>query len=513
MSGKLQGRRPHGPRVWWLRPLAVAAAYYALGRLVWLVTGSPGHAIPLWPPAGITLAAMLLTRDLSLCTGATLGGFGLILHATLSGASGLGMGRAAAVSAMVGVAVSLEPLAAAVLARRATTRLPSGLGQARTVVRFALLAGPAPAALGATLATAALIWAGLVPLSQALRQVLLWWVGDMLGLVVFGPLGLVLGARLSDIPWRRRITVAVPVILVTALSVAVFVRASRWDRRRGDAVVRERAEALTGAVERSLVYNLDALRTAADYLGSARVDPESFRRVATGTVVRHFAFSALAWAPAPGDGKAVPVDLVDPGTADPRLAGTDLAADAARQAALSAARHSGESVVLEAPPDGRALWVFVPAPGRTGDNGVSGFVGGLLRVDYLVDRAVSGMDRHGIGLELHDGINAVMHRLPPEGPTGTSEDAAALQALPGAARFSISDRTFTVVPVVSPAILAVERSGEAWIVLVVGMLLVALLQGVLMVVTRAGDDAEDTLVEAEWPSSYQSNVEATSPSR
>jgi hypothetical protein len=482
----------------------VAAGYYGVGRLVWLVVGSPGHAAPLWPPAGLTLAVLLLSHDFALCLGAALGGFGLMLQACLTTAAGLGWGRASAVAAAFGIAAAAEPLLAAQLARR-FVRLPWGLGQTRTMVRFALLAGPGPAALGAGLATGALFWAGVIPLEHLPREAALWWAGDLLGLLVFAPLGMVLGAARGDVPWRRRIVVAVPVILMTAAALTLFVRANRWDQRRGDAIVRERADALTGAVERSLIYNLDALRTAADYLGSARIDGETFRRVATGTVVRHFAYTALAWAPATVEGKAVPVEMVDPTAADPRLPGKDLASDPGRLAQLSAARHSGEAVAIDAPPDDRALWIFVPAPGSNGDNGVSGFVGGLLRVDLLLDRAVTGIDRHGMGLELREGAGQrTIHRLPGTPTTG---------AVPLPARtLSIAERAFAVVPVVGGPVLAVERSGEAWIVLVAGMLLVALLQGVLLVVTGREEEAEDTLVDqAEWPAAYR--TKARSPRR
>jgi integral membrane sensor domain MASE1 len=501
MSGTLKGLRPRRPSGWWLRSLGVAIAYYAIGRLVWLLTGSPGHAAPLWPSAGIALAFVLLAQDLGLCAGAALGGFGLALRA-LTTAAGLRFWYASGVAGVIGVGVGLEVLAAALLVRR-VARLPWGLSQTRSVVRLGLLAGPGPALVGATLGTAALFWAGLIPIEQLPREAALWWAGDGLGLVVFGPLGLVLGSRAAEMPWRRRLLVGGPVVLLTALTLSLYLRANRWDQRRGDAVVRERGAALASAVERSLIYNLDALRTVADYLGSARVEGESFRRVATGTVVRHFAFTGLAWAPAPVEGKSVPVDLVDPMAADPKLAGTDLAADPDRRARLSAARHDGELVVLDAPPEGQGLWLFAPAPGRTGEGGVSGFVGGLLRLDLLVDRALTGVDRHGLGLELREGASGrVLHRSL-RTPLGRGA-----VALPARGRLGLGERAFAVVPVVDAAALAVERSGEAWIVLVAGMLLVALLQGVLLVVTGGDDDTEDTLVETEWPPAYQTQPPA-----
>src|SRR4051794_41728033 len=88
MSGTLKGLRPRRPSGWWLRSLGVAIAYYGIGRLVWLLTGSPGHAAPLWPSAGIALAFVLLAQDLGLCAGAAVGGVGLALRA-LTTAAGL----------------------------------------------------------------------------------------------------------------------------------------------------------------------------------------------------------------------------------------------------------------------------------------------------------------------------------------------------------------------------------------------------------------------------------------
>jgi hypothetical protein len=492
------GRKAQGSRRFWLRLAVAAALYYGLGRLVWLAV-PPGHAAALWPPAGVCLAMVLLAQDLSAPLGAMLGAFALALPLCLHAAVAMPTWQALSVAGAVGVGAGLEILAAGIAVRRLVT-LRAAVNQAGPALRLALISGPGPALLGAAAGVGALFWARMIPPEHLIREAALWWAGDTLGLVVFAPLSLVLSAPVRQLAWRRRFSVALPILLVTAASVALFVRADRWDQRRGDAVIRGRAETLTAAVERGLIYNLDALRTAAEFLAaSGKVDPEPFRRVATGLLVRTFSFAALAWAPAPMDAGRVVVQMLDPGDSDPNLLGAELTADAARRDRLAAARHDGEPVVMDAPPgDGRTLWVFVPAPGRNGENGVAGFLGGLLRLDLLVDRAAAGVDRAGLGLELRDGVR-LLHRLP-DTPTDTVEAA-------GQVRLFVADRAFTLVPVVGRAAQAAQRSGEAWIILLAGALLAALLQGVLLVATSRAE-AMSAISMGEWRYDEKTEVSA-----
>lgn len=499
MGRKAKGARPKRRR-FWLRLLVAAAVYYGLGRLVGLAV-PPGHASALWPSTGVCLAMLLLAQDVSAPIGAALGAFALALPLCLKATQGLPTWQALAVAAVIGLGAGLEVLVSGIAVQRWVT-LRAAVNQAGPALNLALISGPGPALLGAAGGVGALFWARMIAPGQLVKEAALWWAGDTLGLVVFAPLVLVLTAPVRQLAWRRRLTVAVPVLAVAALSVVLFVRADRWDQRRGEAVVRERAETLTGAVERGLVYNLDALRTAAEFLAaSGKVEPESFRRVATGLLVRTFSFGALAWAPAPMDSSKVVVQLVDPVDADPPLLGADLGGDPGRHDRLSAARHDGEPVVTDAPPgDGRTLWVFVPAPGRNGENGVAGFLGGLLRLDLLVDRAASGVDRAGLGLELRDG-ERLLHRLPDTPVGGMAE------GLPGKVRMFVADRAFTLVPIAGRAALAAQRSGEAWIVLVAGMLLAALLQGVLLVATSRAE-AMSAIAMAEWRYEEKTEVSA-----
>jgi hypothetical protein len=489
MGAKNEAARPGPGRGLWAEILALALLYYGAGRLTWLLVPSPGQAVALWPPAGLALG-FLLWRGLALWPGALLGAGTLALQACLM-ARALPLPRALVLAGAVGMGAALEPVLAALAVRR-FAQMPPRNG--RDALTFAALAGPAPAAIGALVCNGALFWAGLVQRQSLAMSIGVTWVGDALGAMVFAPLVLMLAAR-AQFPTRRRFLIALPVAAATALAIWVFVRANHWDTRRSEAVLRQRTDAINASVQRSLAYHLDALRALADFVGSdSKVDPAAFQRVATGAVVRHFAYDALAWAPAPLDRKPVPVAMVEPTTAHPGLTvGMDLAATPEQADKLSSARHSGEAVSVSSPGEGKRVWVFVPAPGRNGEQGIQGFFGAALRLDLMVDRAVSEFGRDGVAVELREAAGGrSLFRMP------ASAGAGPFVSLPGGdGTLTVAGRSFVLAPVVSQAALAGQQSAEVWVVLLAGMLFVALLEGVLLVAATRPIEVES--VDITWP--------------
>jgi hypothetical protein len=194
---------------------------------------------------------------------------------------------------------------------------------------------------------------------------------------------------------------------------------------------------------------------------------------------------------APDARKPDPIALDEPRAAHETLVGMDLAADDARREKLAAARRTGEMLVLPVENDDpRALWLFVPAPGRSGEDGIEGFFGAVLRLDRLIDRAVEGLARDGVGVELREESTTgrVVHRAPGTPP------ASGGVGLPRPLTLTLAERHYMLVPVVSAAALVAQQSTDVWIVLVAGMFFVVLLEGVLLVITGGRRD-EDTIIE------------------
>jgi hypothetical protein len=488
MGGWKQAARSGIHRGLWAEILALALAYYGVGRLAWLLVPVPGQAVALWPSAGIALG-VLLWRGLALAPGVFLGAGALAFHAILMNHS-LPPGRAVVVAMALGAGGTLGPVLGTLAVRRFID-LP--LRYARDILTFAALAGPAPAAISALICNGMLLWSGLLARPALALSIGVWWIGDALGALVFAPLVMMMAAAPGQLPGRRRLAVALPVFAATALAVWMFVRANDWDQQRSQAVLRQRTDAITAAVQRSLTYHLDALRAMADFVANdSKVDPAAFQRVATGAVVRHFSYEALAWAPAPSDKRPVGIALIEPATAHPGLTvGTELSAQGDLAAKLAASRHSGEAIALPLAPadNGRRVWVFVPAPGSTGEQGIQGFFGASLRLDRMIDRAVAEFGPEGVTVELREASanGRAFFRMPASAAGGP------FVSLHGQRPLIIADRSFVLAPAVSKTALIGHQSLEVWVVLLAGMLFVGLLEGVLLV--AAGRPRQEELFE------------------
>jgi integral membrane sensor domain MASE1 len=137
--------------------------------------------------------------------------------------AGLGVAEELGVSLVIAAAIALQAFAGSELVHRMLGRQPL-LERSGEILRFMLLAGPTACLIGATIGTLTLLQAHLLLPAQADRAWLTWWVGDSIVVIVFAPLVLMLLPSQAPL-WRgRRLAVAVPSIVLLALSLAIFAR-------------------------------------------------------------------------------------------------------------------------------------------------------------------------------------------------------------------------------------------------------------------------------------------------
>src|SRR6185436_8864766 len=142
--------------------LAVAAAYFATGKLALLLAIPPGYATAIWPPAGIALAALLLLGSRS-APGVFVGSFLVNLSTSPS----------PALAAAIGVGASAEALAGAWLIRRFLGE-PLELLRGRDIAGFLLLGG-ASCVIGATVGVGTLYLSGSVKAGEIPFSAWTWW--------------------------------------------------------------------------------------------------------------------------------------------------------------------------------------------------------------------------------------------------------------------------------------------------------------------------------------------------
>ena len=244
--------------------IGVAVVYACVSWLVMGLAIAPAYASPLYPSAGIALAAVLVFRWPGL-VGTALGAFAAnyFLDRGVTLAQTLGVPLAVAVGA------SLQAFAGAALTRR-FVRQPLTLGEPRDIAVFYIFGAFVACTISASIATVALGLSGAVSREALPLAALTWWLGDGLGTLIGAPIALTLIGRPREEWASRRLTVGLTLTLVTMLLAATIATVAERDRER----VRSAFERDASSASAALSHQLDEPLRALEALHSVVVASE-----------------------------------------------------------------------------------------------------------------------------------------------------------------------------------------------------------------------------------------------
>ena len=272
---------PAGPpsNAWqrWLLPAVLTAlGYFVAGELALQLAIPPGYASPLYPSAGLALAAVLVYGRGALA-GVAVGSYlvNLLLGAPHE-ARDLPTVLMPVISAL---GATLQAALGAALVR-GRLKGPLTLSEPRDVAIFCGLGAVLACLVNATLSSLTLVAFGLVAPAALAFTWWTWWVGDTLGVLIGAPIVLTLiGTPRAD--WAaRRITLGLPLLGTTLLLATATVLVARWDTERSRSVFDRDASAAAAALTAELRQSLFALEAVRGlYIGSEDVTADELRRV------------------------------------------------------------------------------------------------------------------------------------------------------------------------------------------------------------------------------------------
>ena len=286
---------PRSPAQIWLAAALTLVLYVAGAVVGSLVAVRPTAASPLYPAAGVAVLAVLLF-GWRMVPAIALGSLCVRLLHVANGAAAPAPGavNAALLSAIV-LSPSLQAWACATGIRRFVAH-PHSLSDLRDVLRFSLVAAVC-CLIGGTFGNLARWTAGLLGDQSMPLNALVWWTGDLFGVLIVVPIGLALFGEPREAWTQRRLPVGLALLLAT-LAVGVGIRTVEgWhEERRAGAFERDAASAslLLSAQLRESLQALKALRATLTAAGATEVPaiPEAMRDwLGPGQLV------ALGWAP------------------------------------------------------------------------------------------------------------------------------------------------------------------------------------------------------------------------
>lgn len=361
--------RANGPVRFATRTGLIVIAYAATAFATKLLALPPDPASPIWPAAGLAFAALLVcgTRFWpAVWLGSFL--FGLIAEFSFAGAG---------LAAIIASGVAIQAVVGARLVRRLFDA-PIPLARESDLWRFLVLAGPIACLISATTGITTLVAAHRLVPAQVMSEWLAWWAGDTIGVLLFGPLVLLLWPKVRALRVLGAERVAVPLIVTAAL---LTIGHATFDHLE-QAQARDRAnaamEAAYDAGVASLPERIETLQTIARFFAADRLVTSEEFAVITRQVQRWSGLQAVDWVPrvaaqsrhaSEGDtgpnGQAdwqitertsnghlvpagqrteyFPARYVEPSAGNQAMHGYDFASDPSRRSTLERARDTGNA--------------------------------------------------------------------------------------------------------------------------------------------------------------------------
>jgi signal transduction histidine kinase/integral membrane sensor domain MASE1 len=280
------------------KPLAayfsLMVAYVATSKLALLLAVPPGYASPIFPPAGIAVAGMLIAGR-AMLPWTFLGSFLVNLWTGYSAIHEPAQTHLAAAVVIAAASMLQAAIGGTVLQR--AIGYPAPLDNGRDLSRFLFLS-PVFCLTSATLSLVGLSALGVVQLPDLATSWVSWWIGDTLGVLVVFPLVLVIAGEPRSL-WRSRAkSVALPMLLFFALFVVIFVRVGTWERDQAllefRLLSREMVDKVNAGLAEQEVF-LEQLERS--FTRPAPISRAEFRHLTKNLLRRFPTIQAVKWAP------------------------------------------------------------------------------------------------------------------------------------------------------------------------------------------------------------------------
>lgn len=276
---------------------ALWAIGYFVGGLIGHLLETPSSQIsPIWPPAGVALAAILVYGNRVL-PGVFLGALLTQAYTFADYSSPDTLRISVAVGFLVAVASTLQALFGAVLIRK-WVGIGDPLIDAAKIFRFMALAGPASCWVAPSLGSIVLLFSGFIARDGLFLCWFTWWVGDMIGAVILAPL-FYLSLTQTKAAWKLRQRYVLYPLLCSLLAVVViFEYSKRMESGRLTRIFNQQVGLVHGEIQKHQDLHIKTnLALKAFFDSQDQVDEIRFSQYASALLSVYPSLVALEWTP------------------------------------------------------------------------------------------------------------------------------------------------------------------------------------------------------------------------
>jgi len=527
----------------------IALAYAVMGKVGLLLSIPPGYATLIWPSSGIALGGVLIF-GYRIWPGVLLGSFLVNVWTGFDGSSFSAALQSLIVPGAVGLGAALQALAGGFLLHR-FAGFPNSLPSEREVISFFFFGGLLGCLVNASIGTTTLVTAGIVSPPNAFTNFATWWGGDVMGVLIFTPLMLVWLSKPRDEWAPRRLTVTLPTLIAFGLVVLAVSFGSNWERERLTAQFEHQASTIASTLDKYLALHVDVIRSLTSfYAASEKIDRGEFAKFVERPLEIYPGIQALSWNPrilaktrnayenrirdeghkdfqiternqdgnlvrAANRDEYVTVNFIEPLAKNRKAFGFDVASNPTRKKALEQARDTGHAIataritLVQETGKQFGVLIFVPvykngAPHDTvaqRRQNLAGYMVGVFRGGDIVGAALRDLEQKGIEYRLIDESASPDERFLHQssqisrGIETLTEEGVFGASLPIKMSFPISfgERQWRLDITPNQTYLADNRPDNVWLILVIGMLMTAMVEAFVLVISGRNSILEKTV--------------------
>jgi len=206
---------------YWLKHnFTVALGIIVVGYIGTLLSTPPSTASPIWPPAGLALAVMLVYGR-AILPGIYIGALLLNTYSFLDFSTPESLAPSFISGLITCFGLCLQVSFGTYLINRFIGK-ENPLIDDPKIIYFFFLAAPVSSIVSASIGIATVFYQGFITVEEIPISWLTWWVGDCIGVIIFTPIILAFIAKPKALWKVRRKLVSYPLLIMFILIVAMF---------------------------------------------------------------------------------------------------------------------------------------------------------------------------------------------------------------------------------------------------------------------------------------------------
>jgi signal transduction histidine kinase/integral membrane sensor domain MASE1 len=404
--------------------IVLAVIYFGFGVLGQLLNATTSHPGALGPSAGVALAALLLLGKRK-WPSVFLGTFAASAFAyDFSSDAAL-----IAVYAANATGATLSVLLGCMLIEK-FVGFPNPLIEDRCVILFLLLGGPLSCLITPTIGVTALHRAGMIEPAQILPHWFSWWIGDMMGVLVFTPIFLIAYAEPRQIWKERRYSVGLPLIATFMLVIILYLHVWHLEEEQQRQEFYDQTRTLSQAIINRLQGDMHGIGTVRNFFyGSRSVEHEEFALFTRQTLAPFPEIKSSSWITLT-DGGGVNLEFTSRLNEYPEnAAAAQHALPANLKNRLKSRQVKEEEIFLTA--ENGHITVFTPVFTRAliGGGSLLGLVSTTFLIADLVYHSIQSLKNSGcfLSIALEDGATGAYHPIYSNQPAAFPHAKAVVQ--------------------------------------------------------------------------------------